>query len=105
MLTIAVGAFPVLPSFPPMHRREADEEGACGQPGGEGFPCRFAKGTTLFERVLARRVMIHPSPIRQAGKRWQHHIALGGMQVAARRVAAQRPARALELLPGSEPER
>src|SRR6185436_3591109 len=36
MLTIAVGAFPVLPSFPPMHRGEADEEGACGQPGGEG---------------------------------------------------------------------
>src|SRR4030095_13949316 len=58
-----------------------------------------------FERVLARRVMMHPSAIRQGRKRRQYHIALSGMQVAARWVAAQRPARTLELLPGGEPKR
>ena len=86
-----------------MNRRQRREEAALGQPVHSGPPCGRVEHASFFERVGIRRVVIH------AGSRARHagpdtDVTLGGMEIAARRVDAQRPSRRARLLPGREAE-
>src|SRR5438132_6589298 len=59
--------------------------------------------TTAFEAMVAADVVVNAS-----SQTWQFQndqVALRRMQVAARRIAPQRPARPLVLLPGRKAER
>jgi hypothetical protein len=47
-----------------------------------------------LQAMLRRRVMEEARPLAQLRDPADEHVALGGMQIAARRINAQRPARA-----------
>src|SRR5271157_5810376 len=58
--------------------------------------------TTAFETMVAADVVVYASS--QTRHFWNNQVALCRMQVAARRIAPQRPARLLVQLPGGEAE-
>ena len=96
-LAIAEGALAIFPRFTPVDR---------GQPDPQARPdlrTGSIVASPLFERVVAGQIMIEPvvEPFESLGQ----DIGFGGMKVAARRVAAQRPAIRTELLPGGEAHR
>src|SRR5688572_25292414 len=105
VLAVAEGALAVLPRLAPVDGGESDEERARGQAACEKrIELGWAVGAAL-ERVAARRVMEKSRRFAQLRNAIDEEIALGGMQVAARRIHAQRPARAARLLPRRERER
>src|SRR5438045_3653354 len=105
VLAVAEGALAVLPRLAPVHRRQPDEERARGEIAPQaGEELLRAIGAAL-ERVLLRRVMEKPRRFAELGDAAHEHVTLGGMEVAARRVGAQRPARRARLLPCGERER
>lgn len=57
------------------------------------------------QAMLRRRVMEEARPLARLRDPADQHPALGGMQIAARRIHAQRPARAARPLPRRERER
>jgi hypothetical protein len=92
-LHIAEGPLAILPGLPPGDAGEADEQHRIApQP----------QGATLFQQVILGGVMV--DPVRQPRDAGGDYIALGGVQVAAGGIAAQRPAAALVLLPGRQPQ-
>src|SRR5262249_8814258 len=56
-----------------------------------------------FQAMIAADIVVDAAV--EAGTGRYDEVAFGRMQVAARRVTAQRPARAPELLPGRQPQR
>ena len=81
VLAISERALAVLPRLPPLNRGQCDEESlAAAQKRPPGW--RW-KRRALLERVFARRV-VKDAPV-------VDDVGLGGMQIPARRVDAQRP--------------
>jgi len=69
------------------------------------IPDRSIELAPLIERVAIGRVVIDAGDVAETGRRPRDEVRLGRMQIAARRVDAQRPACAAILLPRREPER
>src|SRR5438045_1870287 len=92
VLAIAPRAHAVLPRFAPIDRAHADEETARAP----------RAGRALLERLVAAHLGVRPG--RQSRHRGAEKIRLGRMQVAARGIAAQRPAVSAVRFPRREPE-
>ncbi len=105
VLAVAVRALAVLPRLAPMDRREPDEERARRKAIGELAPRSARDLRAHLERVLARSVVREHRHGAQSVDRPAEEVALRRMQVAARRVDAQRPHRAPRLLPRGHCER
>jgi hypothetical protein len=86
VLAVTERALPVLPRLTPVDGRESDKEARAERCPGGRFQHR-----PLFEPVLARGVVADATVANDVG--------LGWMEVAARRVDAQRPPRLAILLP------
>ncbi len=96
-LAIAIGTLAVFPRLAPVDG---------GQPEQRDRPVRGwarSNGRPLFQQMRVRPVVIHP--IREIGQRAADEIALRRVQIAAGRVAAQRPAVRPVLFPGRQAER
>ncbi len=99
-LAVAPGARAVFPGLAPVDAAQPDQQIAaeCGRPGG----VRGDRGAS-FQAVVVTLIVIHASrDTRQFGA---HQVGLGGVQVAARRVAAQRPAAGSLHFPGGQAQR
>src|SRR5579864_8460651 len=59
VLAVAERALAVLPGFPPMHRREAHEEGTLGKRRAELAPRLRVEDRPPFETVFLGRVVVH----------------------------------------------
>ncbi len=105
MLAIAECALAVLPRLAPVDRREPDQKGLRRESAHQRREQRHAAVRSPFEPVLARRVVVQARSVAKPGQRVDQQVALGRMQVAARRIAAQRPARGAGLLPGGDGQR
>src|SRR5512147_2948713 len=55
--------------------------------------------------MLVRRVVVQGRGVAKSGQRTDQQIAFGRMQVAARRIATQRPASGVDLLPRGNRQR
>ncbi len=97
VLAIAECAHPVLPCFAPVDRRDTDQYTTDNDRRWRGPP------RALLEDVIAAQVVIDATL--QARKVGGDEIALGRMQVPARRIAAQRPRRSSIGLPRRDRER
>src|SRR5687768_5534653 len=86
VLAVTKRTLPVLPCLAPVNRRERDQKAWTQRRPGGCFQHR-----TSFERVLARRVV--------ADVTIADDVGFGRMEITARRVDAQRPARLAILLP------
>jgi hypothetical protein len=75
-----------------VNRRQGNQKPRppCTEPG----PGLGTKVAPLFQHVLARRIVVHAAIANQ--------VRLGGVEVAAGRIHAQRPARVAVLLPGRQ---
>ncbi len=62
-------------------------------------PVAALESCSPLEAVVERRVVIERRRVREVGNRPRNQIALGGMEVAARRVDPQGPASVSRLLP------
>ena len=97
-LTIAKGALAIFPGLAPRDGAEREQKAA------------WRKQISLFEtgaglqRVIERRVMIERRHLSAHIARSQNHPGFRRMQIAARRIVAQRPGRSLDALPGAEAE-
>ena len=105
VLAVAEGALAVLPRLAPGDRAQHDQERARRQLARDPLPQRRRQARAQLERVLPRAVVHEHRPPVEALERGQQRVALGRVQVAAGGVDAQRPARALVLLPGGQAER
>src|SRR5262245_38705018 len=92
VLAVAERPLAVLPGLAPPDRGERNEKPVAS--GGKGGPLSAIEPRSALEPVLARRIVIHVAQPQE--------IRLGRMQVTARRVDAQRPARLAVLLPCRE---
>jgi|GEM_PF-6664367 len=100
VLTIAIGPLPILPRLAPVNRGEADQKRIWRQARSQRLPqCARHIGAHL-QAMFFRRVVRHDRRVAQAGHSPADQIALGGMQVAAGWIDAQRPTAAAILLPG-----
>ena len=97
VLAVAERALAVLPRLAPVDRGQHHEPGV--RFGNSAAPLPRIDAAALVERVSIGGVVIH-------ARRWNSrdrtadHVGFGRMQVAARRVHAQRPARSAKRLPG-----
>ena len=105
MLAIAEGTFAVLPRLAPVDRRQADQKRLRRELAHQRRAQRSVAVRSPFEPVLARRVVVQPRRVAKSGQRADQQVGFGRMQVAARRIAAQRPARGAGLLPGGYGQR
>jgi hypothetical protein len=95
VLAVAKRPHAVLPGFAPGDAREPDEE--------SGQLDRLVPFAATLERVIAAHIVMDPS--RDARHVPRHEVALGGVEIAARGIAAQRPRSPAMGLPGRQPER
>ena len=95
MLAIAEGPLPIFPGLTPVNCRQGNQKPR--PPAAEPGPALRPQVTPLFQGVLTRRIVPHAAV--------PNHVRLGGVQVAAGWIDAQRPAGVAVLLPGGEPER
>ena len=102
VLAIPKGPFAVLPGLSPVDRRQADEETIGGRGCGQTIIRLATQQTTAFEAMVAADVMVNASS--QTRQFRNDQITLRRMQVAAGRIAPQRPARPLVLLPSGKAE-
>lgn len=95
-LTIAEGALAIFPGFPPLHRGEADPE-----PGGRS---RLAvTPAAQLQHVVAAQIVMQA--VDDAGHVAGKNVGFRRMKIAARGIAAHRPAVRPIFLPGREPKR
>src|ERR1035437_7914245 len=94
VLAIAEGAHAVLPGLAPMNVRQRQQHAA--------RPREWCRGTVLKSMLIGPVVIYAGWQSRQIRA---DQVALGGVQVATGRVAAQGPAIAAVGLPGRESER
>lgn len=102
MITVPKRSFSVLPGFTPKDRRNPDEKGILREESGEKG--RWDVSSNL-QRVVFGRIV---GDERRVGERvdWgRNEISLGGMQVAAAGVDAERPGGESGGFPGGESER
>ena len=102
VLAVPKGPFAVLPGLSPMDRRQADQETMGGKGCGQTIIRPASQQTTAFEAMVAADVVVNTSS--QTWHFRNNQVTLRRMQVAARRIAPQRPARSLVLLPGGKAE-
>ena len=104
VLAVAERALAVLPGLAPVNRRQRREEAALRQPV-QPPPARLPRRARIVLRARARPAR---SDTRRAAAPATpgptDDVALGGMQIAARRIDAKRPARRARLLPGRQAE-
>lgn len=105
VLAVPEGALAVLPGLAPVDGGEPEQQRARRQRRGELGPGIVAQLGAQLERVLARRIMVDGGPLVQPGDRARDQVTLGRVQVAARGVHPQRPARLAGLLPRRKRER
>ena len=104
VLTVSKRAFPVFPGLPHVNRAQADQERPLSERRPQGGPHLREVGPGL-DGVREAGVV---SQQRRLGKTWnrrQEKMRLGRVEVAARRVDSQCPARRAGLFPGRERER
>ena len=99
MLAVAPRAHAVLPRFAPVNRTDAKQNSLAGK---NIRPPRIIDRCSLFEQVIPAQVVIDPGG--QARQVRAQQIALGRMQIAAGRVAAQCPAVGAIGFPRRQPE-
>ena len=110
MLAVAVGALPVLPRLAPVDRGQPDQQRpfrqALTRSRHHAFPQVIPRpgrqpGPHL-QSVIGRRVVRHDRRVTQPRHRPADQVALGRVQVAARRIDAQRPTAVPILFPGGQ---
>src|SRR6185503_8737160 len=94
----------VLPRLAPVDGGQSNEKRSFRKERGDGIPGSGSHVAAHLERVLARSVVIDGGPLANAVDGTAQEIALGRVEVAARRVDAQGPARPTELLPRRQRE-
>src|SRR5262249_1686241 len=99
VLAVAERALAVLPGLAPVNRGERDEPRRRVADGVR--PDGRVERAAVLQRMTIGRVV----PDTAAGGAAADHVRFGGMQVAAGRIDAERPARAAELLPRRQAER
>ena len=99
VLAVAERALAVLPGLAPVDRRQA-RRGTIHRSAAPGL----ASGRTSI-RHLQRAPRAHVRAARSDARGRPDDVGLGGMEIAARRIDAQRPARRSELLPRRQPHR
>ena len=99
VLAIPIGAQAVFPGFAPMNAGQRQHYPTLQfvSPRGE-----IRRGA-LFEAVIVAQVVMNPGG--QTGDGGADQVTFGRMQIAARRITTQRPARAALLLPGGQSQR
>ena len=105
VLAVAEGALAVLPRLAPVDRREPSRNACGGKPRMRRASSASGQSARRSRPCSRRRVMEQARRLAQLRDPADQHVALGGMQIAARRIHAQRPARAARLLPRRERER
>ncbi len=93
----------VLPRLPPVDRRQGHEDDVFALR--HRRPITLIEGTALLEDVPLCVVVVHGGSVGQARERTADDVGLGRMEVAARRIDAQRPSRRSEDFPRRQPER
>ena len=102
VLAVAIRALAVFPRLAPVDRGQADEDRVRRQTGGQRLPHVEGEGRAHLQRMLARRVVRDHRRLGQPRHRPADQIPLGGVQVAAGWVDAQRPPLASVLFPGGK---
>ena len=106
VLAVAIRALAVLPGLAPVDRGQAHEEGVAGELGDQGAPHLAREPAPDLEPVIGGGVVEHRTGVRGVDHlRADDRVALRRVEVPARGVHAQRPARVLDLLPRRDPER
>ena len=104
VLAVAERPLAVLPRFAPVNGRERDQHDVVSS--ADSAPPRVVvERASQFERVTVRRVVVDRRPVGQPGHGSAHDVGFGRVEVAARRVHAQRPPRRLEHLPRRQSQR
>src|SRR5512139_2458247 len=103
-LAVAKCPLAVLPRLPPVDGTQPHDKRALRDPGRETLPETCWEDRTHLEEVPVRDVVVHTGSIPPSVHRAEKEVALGGMEVAARGIHPERPARGAELLPGGEPQ-
>jgi hypothetical protein len=105
MLAIAECALAVFPCLPPVNGGQPEQKGLWRKLMHQPREPHGGAVRAPFECVHRWRIVVKARRVGKPRERADQQVALGGMKVSARRVAAQRPARAARLLPGRERER
>ena len=92
VLAVAKRAFAVFPRFPPMDGTQPHEEGLRGIGLQEAFDRPGRTLPPVLQAVFFGCIVIKPRLQRKTGDFPDQQIALRGMQIAAGRIAPQRPA-------------
>ena len=100
VLAVAPRPHSVFPCLAPVDRAQAQHDAAVLE---SGRPARMVERGPSFQRVIAAHVVIDAR--RQSGKIRAQQIAFRGMQIAAGRIATQRPTIAAERFPGRQTKR
>ena len=95
VLTVAECPLAVFPGFAPVNRGQRNQKAGVSRPR-TAASASVTEHASLFERVLARRVVAH-APV-------ANEIRLGRVKVAAGGIDPQRPSGRPVLLPGRQPE-
>jgi hypothetical protein len=104
VLAVAKRSLAVLPRLAPGDRAEAEQQARRRQAAAQRGPGVGIDGGAALERVQQRTVVIEAWPRGQAVDRRREQVGLGRVQVAARWIDAQRPARCALLLPRRQRE-
>ena len=104
VLAVTEGSLAVLPCFAPVDGGERDQH-EIRVAAHRCRPCALIERAAQLERLPIRRVMVHSRRACQARHSTTDDVCLGRVEVAARRIHAQRPPRSAELLPRREPKR
>ena len=102
MLAIAKGALPVLPRLPPMNRGQPDEDRLGRTSLAQRLPQRHANLRPDLERMFLRCIVAAHRNRTEIIHRTAEQVALGRVQVAARRVDPERPSGPTRALPGRD---
>ena len=100
VLAVAPRPHSVFPCLAPVDRAQAQHDAAILE---GGRPAWMVERGPSFQRVIAAHVVIDAR--RQSGKIRAQQIAFRGMQIAAGRIATQRPTIAAERFPGRQAKR
>ncbi len=102
VLTVAERTLAVFPRFSPMDGRQSDQPAVRLHPGVS--PCRRIECAAPLETMAIGRVVIDAGRIAEPGRFTNDDVRFGRMEIPARRIDPQRPARGAKLLPRREAE-
>src|ERR1700687_600690 len=100
VLAVAPRAHSVLPGLAPINGAKADQDAAARKC---LVPLRVVERGALLENMIAALIVVQTRG--EARKLWAEKVAFRGVQIAARRIAAQRPALGAIRFPRRKAER